>query len=186
MAYKFFYPSTGETLNTRGQFKVDIDLIAAEARHLTFVGWRPDTGVDLLHLLAANNQTSTVIEIFRPNCEVLANFNICNIVCDDVKNFDKHLAEHQKEVLIWQDGPEHLLFEESVAVLEKAKQHFKAIIIATPNGVCEQEAIHGNEHERHLSTWYKEDYEKLGFTVSLLDQEGFLTGYWKRENKEEK
>jgi hypothetical protein len=179
MAYKFFYPSQGETLNTRGHFKTEMDMIVAEAKHLTFVGWRPDTGADLLQLLIANNQASTVIEIFRPNCEALANMRVANVICDDVRNFDRHLGDHQKEVLIWQDGPEHLLFDDAVSVIEKAKQHFGAIIIATPNGVCEQEAIHGNEHERHLSTWYKEDYERLGFKASLLDQEGFLTGYWK-------
>lgn len=181
MAYKFFYPSRGETLDLNPDFKRKIDLLAARASVITFVGWRPDAGLDLFHLLRSNCQTPIVIEIFEQNCKALASARICQVICDDVRNFDRRLDSSQKELLVWQDGPEHLEKSDSIEVLKKAQEHFKSIVIATPDGFCEQDELYGNIHERHLSSWYKDDYESLGFRVSSLDQPGFLTGYWTRD-----
>lgn len=181
MAYNFFYPAPGETIYNNREFKITIDSIVAKAEHLTFVGWRPDAGLDLLALLIGNCQQSTVIEIHQANATVLKNYKLCNVICDDVRNFAERLQPEQMEVLIWQDGPERLKMDDSIATLNEAKKYFGAIIIATPDGIFEQSEIHGNKHERRLSSWHKKDYENLGFTVSSLDQPGFLIGYWTRD-----
>lgn len=180
MAYKFFYPSRGETLNNNPRLKSLMDSTVASASHLTFVGWRPDTGIDLIQLVRANFQDVTVIEIFKRNADVLQSTGLCRVICDDVANFDRHLQVNEKQVLIWQDGPEHVEMNRSVEIIKNAQKYFQNIIIATPDGIHPQDEIQDNPYERHLSSWFSQDYIDLGFNVSNLDQEGFLTGVWRR------
>jgi hypothetical protein len=180
MAYKFFYPSRGETLNKNPSFKATVDSIVASASHLTFVGWRPDTGIDHLQLIKANFQDITVIEIFKRNADVLKSTELCRVICDDVANFERHLSQKEKQVLIWQDGPEHVEMKNSVEIIKNAQKHFSNIIIATPDGIHPQDEIQDNPYERHLSSWFRSDYVDLNFIPSSLDQEGFLTGVWSK------
>jgi hypothetical protein len=183
VAYKFeasAFTNVGEKLEN-SEFKTEIDNIVKDSRHVTSVGWRPDTGYDLYDYLTNNTETITVVEIFGPN---LANFNMSryrniNLVNDDIRNFEKFLSQKQRDCIIWQDGPEHLQMEDSIDIIKKFQKSFNSIIIATPNGVFEQDAMYGNEAERHLSSWYKKDYEELDFKVSEIGGM-FLIGYWKK------
>lgn len=185
MAYKFFYPTNivGETLFTKKNFKNKIDNIVAKSKHITFVGWRYDTGVELIELMKYNFQNITVIEIFKENANILKNFNLCKVICDDIQNFNLFLNENEMETLIWQDGPEHLLMQNSINILDEMKKYFSNIIISTPNGIYEQDEMYGNIYEKHLSFWNIEDYKKLNFNVSELDQKEFLIGYWSKLNE---
>jgi len=76
------------------------------------------------------------------------------------RKFDLVLAHHLIEHLSKEDGWK-LLSDVSELAL-------KQIIIGCPIGFTDTEyavKLHGNEYERHLSGWYAEEFERLGFKV---------------------
>ena len=184
MAYKFEaaeHVTCGEKLEF-SDFKTEIDGLVKNSKHITTVGWRVDTGYDLYDYLTNNKDSITIVEIFGPNiaCFNLSKYKNVETINDDVRNFESFLSTEQRDCIVWQDGPEHLDMEESKKIIRKFQKDFKSIIIATPNGIYEQGALYGNEAERHLSSWYKNDYEELGFKVKEIGGI-FLIGYWKNE-----
>jgi len=178
MAYKFGLPS-GETLHHNESFKREIDFLFSTSKNVTFVGWRQDTGLDVFINFLNNFDYINVVEIYNPNAALLSSFKIpkLNVYNEDIRNHESFLKSDDLDCLIWQDGPEHLEMSESIKILNELKTKFKKIIIATPKGEFIQGALYGNESERHLSSWEMEDYENLGFSVSIIG-EIFLIGYW--------
>ena len=79
------------------------------------------------------------------------------------RKFDIVLAHHIIEHFSKEDG-ENLLSN----MFQLAS---KQIIIGCPDGFTNTNyavALHGNEYERHLSWWSKEDFEKLGFKMMKI------------------
>ena len=187
MAYKFQYQnnlyreSSGEEIDS---IEVENGLcdIVKNSKYITMVGWRIDTGTYTIQSMLNDNKHVHVVEIFPGNCNAL-NASIYHenlmVHCINVKDFNDHIPLEERDVLIWQDGPEHLKMEESVEVINQIKQTYKSIIIATPKGLFEQGTMYGNTAEQHLSTWEIEDYQNIDFNVSIIGQ-NFLIGYWKK------
>ncbi len=73
---------------------------------------------------------------------------------------------------------EHLPKRRGFELLEKCERlSSKYIIVATPNGFLEQGPEGGNEYQRHLSGWFRHDFEGLGYAVRGTMGTKFLRGY---------
>jgi hypothetical protein len=53
----------------------------------------------------------------------------------------------------------------------------KYVILETPNGFVPQGPEYGNPHQRHLSGWFVQDFEGLGYTVHGTTGTRFFRGY---------
>jgi len=53
----------------------------------------------------------------------------------------------------------------------------KYVILETPNGFVPQGPEYGNPHQRHLSGWYVNDFEALGYTVHGTTGTRYFRGY---------
>lgn len=167
MAYLFekHYSYKGdhdEDLDHVPDFKEKIDSLVKNAKTVLVVGWRPDTGYYLFEYLTGFS-TVTLVEIFENNCKSFTLNNV-NVVCDNILEFIKK-TETVFDVLIWQDGPEHVTIPEFEQFLKDCSGKVKNMIIATPNGVYPQDALYGNIYERHNATWFQNTYLEFGFDV---------------------
>lgn len=168
MAYlfekNFFYRKEhDEDLDHVPEFKEKIDNLVKEAKNIVVVGWRPDTGYYLFEYLT-EFATVTLVEIFPDNCTTF-NFPKVSVVCADIKEFIKSSTE-KYDLIIWQDGPEHIFLVEFEEFLKDCNGKVNSMIIATPNGWFPQGVLYGNVFENHQSTWYKKTYTDLGFEVA--------------------
>jgi len=65
---------------------------------------------------------------------------------------------------------EHLPKEDGWKLLRELEEISKGIIIvSTPLGFLEQDTIHSNPHQKHVSAWRIEDLIKMGYNVQILD-----------------
>ncbi len=90
-----------------------------------------------------------------------------------VGSIEQFLASNQDlfECIMLGDVIEHFDKPVGLAVLEsctKILQPRGRMYVATPSVFVPQEAVHGNELERHRSLWTAEDLQQLGFEI-LLD-----------------
>jgi hypothetical protein len=109
-----------------------------------------------------------VIEAFLPNIIQLYEVRwINNLITGDIREFQ---PEERYDVVMFWHGPEHLEKEEVAPLIVKMKTYADLVIFATPNGVYDQDEVYGNPHERHLSTWYKEDFEAIGMTADAIGE----------------
>ena len=192
MAYKFSvqkFESNDETLDHVPEFRDAVNSMVDEATTVNSVGWRPDTGYKLFSHLVARGTRLNVIEIFKPNCDafVLKN-NLVHVYNENILNYDKFLPHKDRDVILFQDGPEHLSIDVGKDILGQMQKDFNGIVIATPNGVYPQSNLFQNEAERHLSGWTTADYEEIGFNVTEYNPQepgschpvdSFLIGYWR-------
>lgn len=73
---------------------------------------------------------------------------------------------------------EHLPKARGYTLLERCEElSAKYIIVATPNGFLPQGPEYGNQWQRHLSGWFRRDFEGLGYTVFGSDGTRYLRGY---------
>jgi hypothetical protein len=83
------------------------------------------------------------------------------------------LKDYKLDTAMIIDVLEH--FDKNVAFewIENLKQDFKKIILMVPAGNFPQEIDHSgfgaHEFQKHRSSWYSEDIEKLGFDEIVLD-----------------
>lgn len=87
------------------------------------------------------------------------------------------------DLVIFGDVLEHLTAPDAQECVERAKLHSKAIMIAIPYNYP-QDAIYGNEAERHLQTdmtpeIFDERYP--GFEL-IFEYKGYAYYYWKKVN----
>jgi hypothetical protein len=193
MAYKFSiqqFESNNENLDHVPEFRDIVNNMIESAATVNSVGWRPDTGYKFFSYIVARGIRLNVIEIFKPNCDYFSMNNpLVKVYNNDVTDFDKFLPVEDRDILIWQDGPEHLSIDSGKAIISQMQQDFRGIVIATPNGEYPQSNLFQNEAERHLSGWTISDYEELGFNVTEYNPQGpgschpvnsFLIGYWRQ------
>lgn len=107
-----------------------------------------------------------IVEAFADNVLQLYNVGWINsVIFNDIRLFRP--KERYDCVMLWH-GPEHFKKEEIPELIEKMKAYTDLIIFGCPNGKYEQGDEYGNPYERHLSTWYKEDFEKLGMKADSI------------------
>lgn len=109
---------------------------------------------------------------------------ITQIINGNALEFESLLGDTQVDAFACIDFIEHLEKDVAINLIERMKQRGRRILIFTPGGTCHQDG-HATwsfclpglnlrmqkdrelaiEAQRHKSTWYKEDFEALGFTV---------------------
>lgn len=154
-----------EDLDHAPEFKTTIDGIVDNARTIVSVGWRPETGYQLYEHIGTYAKV-IMLEAFESNVTSFTRTDLAKPMHGDILQLIHSIQDKQIDLLIWQDGPEHVTHEEFDKFLPKAKQVFKNIILATPNGHFPQGAYLGNIYETHKSSWFREDYTKRGFEVT--------------------
>lgn len=84
--------------------------------------------------------------------------------------------------LTWQHGPEHLTKSESLYLLQTMQSHFDYIVLDMPLGFLEQDALDGNPHQTHLSDWYPEDLQAIGYEAEIYFNDWCfcVLAYWER------
>ena len=82
------------------------------------------------------------------------------------------------DLVMLYDVIEHLPKRKGFALLEKCEAlTSKYVLLQTPNGFLPQGPEFGNEYQRHLSGWYAQDFEGLGYTVHGARGTKYLRGY---------
>ena len=118
-----------------------------------------------------------VLEIFEPNVQALEVLNrrwkIFNkIMLGDVRKVEE-ILQHRYDVIVFWHGPEHIGLLDFVPTMKKLEDFAKRLLICgCPWGDYPQGAVDGNEHEKHVSSLFPKDFQKLGFKTSTLRQPG--------------
>jgi len=114
-----------------------------------------------------------VLEIFEPNVKALEVMNrrwkiFKNIMLGDVREVEQ-ILKHQYDVIVFWHGPEHLGLLDFKPTLRKLEDFaLRLLICGCPWGDYPQGPVKGNEHEKHLSSLFPEDFQKLGYKTSTL------------------
>lgn len=110
--------------------------------------------------------TIDIIEAFPENVMQLNEVKWINsVIFMDVRLFQS--TDKYDCVMLWH-GPEHFEKAEIPTLLSKMRSYADLIIFGCPNGKYEQDDVYGNPYERHLSTWYKEDFKELGMQSDAI------------------
>jgi 2-polyprenyl-3-methyl-5-hydroxy-6-metoxy-1,4-benzoquinol methylase len=82
------------------------------------------------------------------------------------------------DLVMLYDIIEHVPKRQGFELLEKCEQlTSKFILLQTPNGFLPQGPENGNEHQRHLSGWFLQEFEGLGYKVYGARGTKYLRGY---------
>lgn len=97
----------------------------------------------------------------------------CIKIHGSVLDYKELLKEYQLDTAMIIDVLEH--FDKDVAFkwIDELKKDFNKIILMVPAGYFPQDVdhsgFHADDYQKHRSSWYQEDIEKLGFTEVILD-----------------
>lgn len=84
----------------------------------------------------------------------------------DIEDFREHVEKYAGfDLVLMIDSLEHVEREQAERMLTALITANKHVIVSVPEGNYPQGAAHGNELERHLSTWYAADFEQFGGVV---------------------
>lgn len=98
-----------------------------------------------------------------------------NVIVDDVRRVPNDFFRGA-DLVLWIDGPEHMTEHDSSAQLQRiAGQTRYGVIANTPRFEYPQDALDGNEHMRHLSTWNIDVWVEHGANMIW---EGDVTHMW--------
>jgi len=100
------------------------------------------------------------IEIFSDYRNPIWSYVYDEVFVEDAK---KRLERDEQtyDLVMCLDVIEHFPKEEGRALLNLMLSRGKSVLLSSPLGFTEQGAVFGNEHERHLSGWGKEDFEGI-------------------------
>lgn len=121
-------------------------------------------------LISVDVHAPVIIEIMRKK-------HILDFKCAEhtVSVFDgTDLALYEREpidVIIFLDVIEHINKQAGVAVLKKAMEEAKKrVLIWIPLEECPQGELDNNPHQKHVSSWTKDELEELGFEVTVFSR----------------
>lgn len=158
-----------EDLTHIPHYKKEIDSFVENAKSVLLIGWRldPPRGYHLVDYFCKFSKL-TILEAFKNNCIDFHKNNTNNydaeVIHNDALNFIKN-TDREFDLCLWQDGPEHVSYEDFITFLHHAFTKIKKIVISTPNGVFLQDEMYGNKWEKHITTYYDYMYENLGFNT---------------------
>jgi hypothetical protein len=116
------------------------------------------------------------IEGFRPLIEDHKNTeNYKGIIpmCLDLHKIDEVFVDKSIDCILGIDIIEHFTMDEALALLQKceniAKKYVMYLIPVGEHPQMFDDRGYGNEMNFHRSTWYPEDMEKLGYTVTYME-----------------
>jgi SAM-dependent methyltransferase len=101
-----------------------------------------------------------------------------DILTEPAEQLLSNVGGRKFDLVLLYDVIEHLPKGRGYELLEKCEQlTSKYVLLQTPNGFLEQGPEFGNEHQRHLSGWFSEDFEGLGYKVYGARGTKYLRGY---------
>ena len=97
----------------------------------------------------------------------------CIKIHGSVLDYKELLKEYELDTAMIIDVLEHFDKEVAFKWIGNLKKDFNKIILMVPSGYYPQNIEHSgfnaDEYQKHRSSWYQEDIEKLGFTEIILD-----------------
>lgn len=90
------------------------------------------------------------------------------VIIIDIRNLRFKDLEGRFDTILMLDVIEHFDKREGWFLIDKLIELLKnngILLISTPAVFCEQEAVYGNELERHKSLWTVEEFENNGFEI---------------------
>jgi len=119
-----------------------------------------------------------VYEAFLPNVRGLIKINeelkiFRAVMHGDITILDPEIVRDLYDIVLWHHGPEHIRrkkLRSALETLEAIAKHL--VILGCPFGRAPQGPVKGNKYERHLSTLYPEDFEKLGYKTATIRKAG--------------
>lgn len=155
-------------------------------------GWRPGslTAHHVLKFFRAGYIVD-ILEIWPPHIEYIRKWNekhkkFRNIIEGDAEYLNRVVKEKYDVVMFWH-GPEHLKRENFGIVLEKMCCAAKRlVIVGCPLGEYKQSKVMGNPYDRHLSSFYPDDFTSLGWNVLAVVKdnvygEGNIMAWFRKE-----
>jgi len=124
----------------------------------------------MLPLFTNRGYTITVLEAWHRNAVYVAKHvaGVNRVMCGDVRSTARlNLGPH--DVVMWWHGPEHIHAQDlapTLAALEELALH--VVVLASPWGRYDQDAVDGNPYERHLCAIYPDMLQDLGYKTSTL------------------
>lgn len=144
-----------------------VDAILGKHERALYVGakvWRGrlPTGLEVLR---RHSRRVECVEAWRPNVEDLRSTRWF----DAVHHGDFHgtSATSTYDLVFWWHGPEHLWFFDAIAALGSGSGKHD-IVVACPWGTSPQGDVGGNPYEVHRSSLLPEDFDRLGYSVSVF------------------
>lgn len=133
-----------------------------------FHNWEDNRRHWWIDICKVNDVDWEIIEIFEQNV-----INAVNAGCPENKIkigniLETDSYENSDCILFWH-GPEHIereTFLENIKRIESKAT--KIIIFGMPYGEEAQGPVYGNKYEEHVSAWYEEDFEKMGYQCIVL------------------
>jgi hypothetical protein len=171
----FTVSSTPKYPNEQTRFVGEKLLADQSIKSVLNIGYRYDSDQTIRNLLLANNKTFSVLEGYKPNCEMLWSKDISKDIHNmDVRNIETLSKSY--DATIWLHGPEHILWEEFVELRHKIETKAnKLVIYQAPIGECPQEEIYNNPFERHVATLNADMFAGLGYKTVNHDKNGEWT-----------
>lgn len=167
--------ANNEDISHMPEHRDALDQIFKDSTSILMVGWRHDSDKSFVDYMVEQGKDLTIVEIFEPNTKTIR--PDVDIVCSDILdyNFDKN-----RDMFLWQHGPEHVFKQDVFDLIESIKDKFKYIVLETPYGPNDQSEMYGNIYEAHVSEWTELDYEKLRLKwvkYAGVDNNAFIIAY---------
>jgi len=114
------------------------------------------------------------VEIFEPYVQNYHRDIYDSILIYDAFDYLKILClDKSFDLIICSDMVEHLPKEKGTELLKQFARVGKTSIVIIPTQVRPQGPVHGNEFERHVASWTKEELEQFG-NVLVLNEKVFI------------
>jgi len=112
------------------------------------------------------------IEIFKPYLDdAVEEFTKIH---GDMCSYNTLVDIKYHDCALFIDSIEHIEKEDGIALLKRVQKTFNKILLITPDGYfkfdCDLHGYGSHETQRHKCGWTKEDLEKLGFKVFIIDK----------------
>lgn len=103
---------------------------------------------------------------------------IADILTENLDDVLARCGGKKFDLVTLYDVIEHMPKRRGYELLEKCEElTSKYVLLQTPNGFLEQGPEFGNEHQRHLSGWFPQDFEGRGYKVFGTTGTRYLRGY---------
>jgi hypothetical protein len=124
-------------------------------------------------------ETKVGIEIWEPYLKSEVDhfgkpvFKDCIKIHGDVLNYRNLVKDYSFDTVMIVDVLEHFDKDIAFKLINDLKEDFNKIILMVPSGEFPQDVDHSgfgaHEFQKHRSSWYQADIEKLEFTENILD-----------------
>lgn len=134
---------------------------------LLYIGASPSRWTNFLDLFNMAKWEPTVLELDPRNVLLLQEMNL-NVIAGDVRNIEKLVGVKSFDVIIWEDGPEHIYakdFDSTIPQLLQVARQF--VIMEAPEG-RRGHSTTAPILDQQLSEIYLNTFNKYGIKSFLL------------------